>query len=122
MIDNLPPLPAPARRQGQQMSYDGDDTAFFDCYSNSQMQAYARAAIEANTPAAAAGWKLVPVEPTKEMLEAMVSSAWLPGCYRAMLAAAPQPQPVAQPLQASECEWTNCPRRVGDVCCNQQKE
>jgi len=38
------------------------------------------------------------------------------------LAAAPQPQPVAQPVQASECEWTNCPRRVGDVCCNQQKE
>ena len=40
----------------------------------------------------------------------------------AMLAAAPQPQPVAQPVQASECEWTNCPHRVGDVCCNQQKE
>ena len=30
-----------------------------------------------------------------------------------LLAAAPQP--VAQ-----ECEWTNCPRRVGDVCCNKQ--
>lgn len=37
------------------------------------------------------GWKLVPVEPTQAMMDAMQSSGWLPGCYRAMLAAAPQP-------------------------------
>ena len=37
---SLPPLPAPFRKQGQQMSYDGCDKAFFDCYSSDQMQAY----------------------------------------------------------------------------------
>ena len=35
------------------------------------------------------GFKLLPEEPTAEMLAAMQSSGWLPGCYRAMLAAAP---------------------------------
>ena len=25
---------------------------------------------------------------------------------------------AAQPATAVNCEWTNCPRRVGDVCCN----
>lgn len=34
----------------------------------------------------------------------------------AMLSAAPSQQAPAQ-----ECEWTNCPRRVGDVCCNEQQ-
>jgi hypothetical protein len=34
-------------------------------------------------------WKLVPVEPTGEMLDALQSSRWMTGNYRAMLAAAP---------------------------------
>ena len=42
MNDNLPPLPEPTRKQGQQMSYDGEDTVFFDCYSNLQMLAYGK--------------------------------------------------------------------------------
>lgn len=37
------------------------------------------------------GWRLVPVEPTPEMLNAMQSSKWPPEQYRRMLAAAPQP-------------------------------
>jgi len=41
--------------------------------------------------------------------------------FNAALEASPQApqaaQPV-QPVQPSECEWTNCPRRVGDACCN----
>ena len=37
------------------------------------------------------GWKLVPVEPTEDMIDAMKSSAWMPGNYRAMLSAAPLP-------------------------------
>ena len=37
---SLPPLPAPFRKQGQQMAYDGYDKVFFDCYSSDQMQAY----------------------------------------------------------------------------------
>ena len=41
------------------------------------------------------GWALVPIEPTPEIIAAMVSSVWLPSCYQALLVAAPQP--VAQP-------------------------
>jgi len=37
-----------------------------------------------------AGYALVPVEPTAEMLDAMQSSGWMPGNYRAMIAAAPK--------------------------------
>lgn len=37
------PLPTPFRRSGQQMAYDGDDKAFFDCYTNQQMLAYGEA-------------------------------------------------------------------------------
>ena len=42
--------------------------------------------------AQAGGWRLVPLEPTQEMIDAMRSSVWLPACYRAMLAAAPTAQ------------------------------
>ena len=41
--------------------------------------------------------------------------AWLAWKARAMLAAAPTQ--AAQ--QAKPCEWTNCPTRVGDKCCNE---
>lgn len=34
------------------------------------------------------GYVLVPIEPTKEMISAMQSSGWMPGNYKAMLAAA----------------------------------
>lgn len=47
-----------------------------------------------NLSSAPEGWKLVPVEPTQVMMDAMQLSGWLPGCYRAMLAAAPQPPVV----------------------------
>lgn len=46
-----------------------------------------RAALAA--PPVAPGWVLVPVEPTQAMLDAMQSGGWMPGNYRAMLAAAP---------------------------------
>lgn len=56
-----------------------------------------------------AGWKLVPVEPTSEMIaagkEAMqYSIAELPAftCYNAMLAAAPQPPALEQPQVTQE--------------------
>lgn len=39
-------------------------------------------------PGVPEGFVLVPVEPTQAMLDALHSSAYLPGCYRAMLAAA----------------------------------
>lgn len=37
---NLPELPKPFKKQGQQMSYDGDDKVFFDCYTIAQMKEY----------------------------------------------------------------------------------
>lgn len=37
-----------------------------------------------------AGWRLVPIEPTQAMLDAMQSGGWMVGNYRDMLAAAPQ--------------------------------
>ena len=48
-----------------------------------------------------AGWKLVPVEPTRDMLTAwikavVVSNTTAPALYRAMLTAAPQPPVVEQ--------------------------
>ena len=57
-------------------------------------------------PVAPAGWKLVPVEPTEQMLRACIYNTdydtegdWsaAEGNYRAMLSAAP-PAPAAQPL------------------------
>jgi len=36
----LPPLPKPFKNSGQQMSYDGRDKVFFDCYTNDQMTSY----------------------------------------------------------------------------------
>lgn len=39
----MPALPRPARRQGEQMSYDGWDKVHFDCYDWTQMHAYAQA-------------------------------------------------------------------------------
>ena len=52
--------------------------------------------VAAQPTAQAEGWRLVPVEPTQEMIDAMRSSVWLPACYRAMLAAAPTTQPAPQ--------------------------
>lgn len=52
------------------------------------------------------GWVMVPVEPTTEMLAAMQSSGWLPGCYRAMLAAAPQREPLTE--EQIDAGWDEC--------------
>lgn len=49
-------------------------------------------------PASAAGWKMVPVEPTREMIDAMppVEETGYFAMYEAALAAAPQPPEAAQ--------------------------
>ena len=49
-------------------------------------------------------YKLVPVEPTPEMLEALRSSVYLPNCYKAMLEVAPEPvqEPAAWRLLDEE--------------------
>ena len=57
------------------------------------------ALLAAPPTAQAEGWRLVPVEPTQEMFDAMRSSVWLPACYRAMLAAAPTPPTSAEGVE-----------------------
>lgn len=101
---NLPPLPAAAL---QLERYSDNPT---DVFTADDMQAYARQAVEADrVQRVPDGFVLVPKEPTPEMLQAMVSSAWLPGCYRAMLAASQptpeQPQPTKPAEQASHSAW-----------------
>jgi len=54
--------------------------------------------VPANSPCDAKGWK------DRDAVAAMLSAA-----------------PSQQAPDAQECEWTNCPRRVGDVCCNEQQ-
>lgn len=53
-------------------------------------------------------WKLVPVEPTQEMLDAGSNHLSLTRLYKAMLAAAPEPAPQ-QPLA-----WLNLPTSGAD--------
>lgn len=50
-------------------------------------------ALAAEPVAAPEGWRLVPVEPTDEMLHASYreASVYSPSAYRAMIAAAPKP-------------------------------
>lgn len=70
-----------------------------------------------------AGWRLVPVEPTRDMLTTwikapVVSNTTTPGLYRSMLAAAPQPptteeSSVAQP-QANQPAMTPIAQRKLD--------
>jgi len=54
-----------------------------------------------------AGWRLVPLEPTDEMLEATYAGQHCSDVYRDMLAAAPQPSPAAQgdALDAARYRW-----------------
>ena len=59
------------------------------------------------TDPAPAGWKLVPVEPTRDMLTVwiktpVVSNATASALYRAMLTAAPQPPVVGSSLTAQD--------------------
>lgn len=45
--NDLPPLPEPMRKSGQQISYDGADKAFCDMFSIEQMTAYGHQCAEA---------------------------------------------------------------------------
>lgn len=87
----LPELPAHAGRmpwEGLRFGKPG--------YTADQMRDYARAAL-ADRAGAAAGWKMVPLEPTEDMHAAAVrtivrcngNADFPPRVWRAMLAAAP---------------------------------
>lgn len=73
-------------------------------------------------PPIPAGWKLVPIEPTEEMLVALGGMGWMvqqkPENYAAMLAAAPSPASVA-PGDAQAVAWMN--PETQDVITNERK-
>jgi len=97
-----------------------DQGAYYQCSAmDSARAAIARATAQANTTdvrlnaqGVPEGWKLVPEEPTEEMLAA---TSW-PGCaktdYQHMLRAAPQP-PRAQPLDLSVMELAESVGLIG---------
>lgn len=83
----LPPLPAP--------TWSSKVTGW--PYHKDDMRTYARTAVAAAMArgAAPSGWKWVPVEPTPEMLAAILEPIkWAGGkeAYRNMLSAAPTPE------------------------------
>ncbi|UYW75575.1 hypothetical protein OFY05_11440 [Pseudocitrobacter faecalis] len=76
-------------------SFTNDDLEMMAHGNNPQANAYRELlAFRRNSPAIPDGWKLVPVEPTLEMIKSGANAAstgmLIPGMYRAMLAAAPQ--------------------------------
>lgn len=49
VFQHMPPLPPPFRAGGQQIADDGNDKVFCDLWERGQVEAHARAAVEANT-------------------------------------------------------------------------
>ncbi len=84
--------PAALKRKG-----DGYMERNIDCFwsgwSNRARASLTAPDRAANSLAAPEGWKLVPVEPTKEMLAACVSTFTARALYAAMIAAAPSVPP-----------------------------
>ena len=114
MNEALPPLPEPAAHMypsdleqfsrketfahAFSVAVGNPDERSEPLFTAEQMQAYARAALEAQ--AEPAGWKWVPVEPTPAMIQAACELQGYPSGtdkYRAMLAAAPQQPPQEKP-------------------------
>ena len=104
MTDNIT-LPRSVVEQAlEALKYERDANNPLDWYHDKTMTALC-AALEqpqVNSPEIPEGWKLVPVKPTEDMLNAV---AW-PGCaatdWEHMLAAAPQPPVVEQPQVEQE--------------------
>lgn len=65
-----------------------------------------------NSPEVSDGWKLVPIEPTQNMVDAHISGMQLAGfsrAYRDMLAAAPEPQNQQQNIPENIPQgWIKC--------------
>ncbi|MFY7767196.1 DUF551 domain-containing protein [Yersinia enterocolitica] len=76
-----------------------------------------------NSPEIPDGWKLVPIEPTQNMVDAHIRGMQLAGfsrAYRDMLATAPEPQNQQQNIPENIPQgWINCsdhrPKRGTDV-------
>ncbi len=54
------------------------------------------------------GWKLLPVEPTPEMIDAIRNGYGWKAAYSAMLAAAPEPPRADTYVAPSGCQRVNC--------------
>jgi hypothetical protein len=117
--DERPKLPEP------RVPMDNHQSTW-DKYSSAQMEAYADAreaavlaklAQQADRQRVPEGWKLVPVEPTWEMLEAALDCAAKPShreAYAAMLAAAPEAPAQASAVDDDYKGWycAQCQRGV----------
>lgn len=102
MTYKLPPLPEPSWPFGSK--YNGKD-----------MQAYAIAAIEAQGMPDGLLNVLDNFEKKERSpFQAYLAAGLVNELRTAMLASSP-PAP-----QVKQCEWTNCPTRVGEKCCNEQ--
>ncbi|HIF0144744.1 TPA: hypothetical protein ACXV43_004043 [Yersinia enterocolitica] len=74
--------------------WDDCDKGFYEQYDPTRRR-IVYTTPQLNSPEVSDGWKLVPIEPTQNMVDAHISGMQLAGfsrAYRDMLAAAPEPQ------------------------------
>ena len=93
MSDTLPPLPE-AQNDNRSSGRAGFHAPYGPAYTADQMRSYAAAALAAAVAEpVAAGFKMVPLEPTREMIDNVAAFGRddLSVVYRAMLAATPAP-------------------------------
>ncbi|HFH3797387.1 TPA: DUF551 domain-containing protein [Yersinia enterocolitica] len=86
------------------------------CQLQAKIQCFIEEALtttpQLNSPEIPDGWKLVPIEPTQNMVDAHISGMQLAGfsrAYRDMLATAPEPQNQQQNIPENIPQgWINC--------------
>lgn len=87
------------------------DKGFYSQYDN-QHRRIVYTTSQLNSPEIPEGWKLVPIEPTQNMVYAHISGMQLAGfsrAYRDMLAAAPEPQNQQQNIPENIPQgWIKC--------------
>ena len=84
---DAPPAPQPSRMSGIMPDYEGVAMTQRECYMAGKEAGLAEARKSPVTPD---GWKLVPEEPTHEMLEAGDAQFGTYDVYRRMISAAPR--------------------------------
>ncbi|HDL7089589.1 TPA: DUF551 domain-containing protein [Yersinia enterocolitica] len=106
---------------GIEWVWDDCDKGFYNQYDSTRRR-IVYTTPQLNSPEIEEGWKLVPIEPTQNMVDVHVSGMQLAGfsrAYRDMLAAAPEPQNQQQNIpEIIPQGWIKCSDRmpeVGDV-------
>lgn len=102
--------------------WDDCDKGFYEQYDPTRRR-IVYTTPQLNSPEIPDGWKLVPIEPTQNMVDAHISGMQLAGfsrAYRDMLATAPEPQNQQQNIPENIPQgWINCsdhrPERGTDV-------